>query len=281
MKKLLFTFLSLVILLNHKSILSQSNQDDLNLRAYGVKIYVSDLKSAEEFYVDKIGFRIKSYHHESNIIELQNESSKLWLVQTEKINFSEYPDEAQTSLAIQVNDIHYTYEKWKTKGVEIISSIDTVGIGLAANFRDPFGNVLSIVQQTVGNVEKINGPRIYNYGYYFSDIPAARKLFVEKLKFGVRTEKYFPPALPLANWDNSFGFMLHMKKNLKPSDAKYKTDTKVSIVFATDDIGSAFNYFKEAGIEIHEKEPHENIFGKYFAFITKEGVVSELLQPIP
>lgn len=279
MRKILYTICLIVLIFINN--LAQSGEDlpELNLRAYGVNIFVTDLKTAEEFYVDKLGFKIRSKKYKSHVIELADENYRLLLIKTEKANKVDFPNEAQTSLALQVNDINSAYKRWKSKGVEIIAGIDTIGIGLAAWFGDPFGNVIAFLEQTVGDVEKFDEPRIYNFGYYFSNIPDARKLFIETLKFPVRTERYFPPALPLANWDGSFGFMLHERKGLQPSDAGYNKDSQVVLVFATDDIESTFRYFNKMGIEIIHSQPFETPFGKYFAFKTKEGVVSEIIAP--
>lgn len=253
-----------------------SSNEKINLKALGVKIMVTNLETAKEFYSSKLGFKIKN--ETGSYIELEDKTSKLWLVKTPKNNEVENGKEAQTILTIQVNNLEETMKRWKAKGVEFTTDIGKVGVGISAKIKDPFGNSLSVLQQTIVETPKFEEPQIYNFGYYFSDIPSARKLFVEKLMFDVRTEKYFPPALPLANWDESFGFMLHEKKDLKKSDADYYSDIQTIIVFRCTDIEETFKFFKDAGVAVLFDEPKESNLGKYFAFNAGEGVVSEVIE---
>ncbi|KAB2846988.1 MAG: hypothetical protein F9K45_00700 [Melioribacteraceae bacterium] len=253
-----------------------ADNEKINLKALGVKIMVTNLETAKEFYSSKLGFKIKS--ETANSIELDGKTSKFWLIKTQKKNEVEGGKEAQTILTMQVNNLEETMKRWKEKGVEFTTGIGKVGVGVSAKIKDPFGNSVSVLQQTIVETPQLEEPQIYNFGYYFSDIPSARKLFVEKLMFDVRTEKYFPPALPLANWDKSFGFMLHEKKELKKSDADYYNDIQTIIVFGCADIEETFKFFKEAGINILFSKPKNSNLGKYFAFDAGEGVFSEVVE---
>ena len=253
-----------------------TDTEKINLKALGVKMMVTNLETAKEFYSSKLGFKIKN--ETANSIELEDKTAKFWLIKTQRDNEVEAGKEAQTILTIQVNNLEETMKLWKEKGVEFTTEIGKVGVGVSAKIKDPFGNSVSVLQQTIVETPQFEEPQIYNFGYYLSDIPSARKLFVDKLMFNVRTEKYFPPALPLANWDESFGFMLHERKELKNSDADYYNDTQTIIVFGCVDIEKTFKFFKEAGINVLFNEPQDSQTGKYFAFDAGEGVVSEVIE---
>ena len=252
--------------------------EEIKLKALGVKIMVTDLEKAKDFYVKKLGFKINEEANSKNTIELKDKGSKLWLVKTKNVNAVESRNEAQSILVIHVNDLEETMKRWKEKGIEFTTGMGKVGVGVSAKIQDPFGNSLSVLQQTIVETPHFEEPQIYNFGYYFADIPSARKLFSETLQFKIRTEKYFPPALPLSNWDESFGFMLHERKELKKSDADYYNDTQTIIVFGCVDIEKTFKFFKEAGINVLFNEPQDSQTGKYFAFDAGEGVVSEVIE---
>lgn len=259
---------------------SNNNKFDseINLKALGVKIMVTDLKNAEEFYVKKLGFKINNESKIKDAIELKDKRSKLLLVKTKNKNVVESSNEAQSILVIQVNNLEETMKRWKEKGVEFTTGIRKVGVGISAKIQDPFGNSLSVLQQTIVETPQFEEPQIYNYGYYFADIASAKKLFSETLQFKIRTEKYFPPSLPLANWNNTFGFMLHEKQDLKKSDADYYNDTQTIMVFGCSDIQKTLGFFKEAGVNVLFDKPKESELGKYFAFDAGEGVVSEVVE---
>ena len=86
-----------------------------------------------------------------------------------------------------------------------------VEVGLAIRFRDPFGNIHALLEQTVGEVPPFEEPQVYNSGFKHPDADTAslRSLFVEALGFVVRTERYYPPSLPIGHPEGSFAFMLH------------------------------------------------------------------------
>lgn len=252
---------------------------DLNLRFWGAKIMVPNIEKAVDFYGNILGFEIESKANYPDEVSLQTGDIDLRLVKTKNGTDAGYSEYAQTSFVLQANNLQKTIERLKKQGVLFIGGVDTVGVGLAAKFLDPFGIAHSLLEQTIVKVSEFEEPKIYNAGYYLADIPKARKLYNNVLKFPVRTEKYFPPALPLSNWDSSFGFMLHENKDLKRSTSDYFNDAQTVLVFATDNINSAFNYFKKNSIKLLHSKIQNSSSGKYFAFENDEGVPAEIIEP--
>ena len=259
---------------------AQENIPALNLRVYGVKLKVPDMDEAIDFYSNKIGFEIKSKGNYPIYVSLVTNDIELILEKTEIAKEVAYDKVSQTALTLQVNDLRKAIKRYKDKGIKFISKIEEVGVGIAVQFKDPFGNVHSLLEQQIVRDPEFKEPRIYNVGFYLNNIPEARKLYTKILNFPVRTEKYFPPALPLSNWDGSFGFMLHEGKELEICESNYFTDSQTIIMYGTDDVQMAFNYLKSEGIKILHTKPQDSPFGKYFAFLNDEDVPAEIVQPM-
>ena len=275
MLKLYLTFLLTVLL--YQNIKAQL--PDLNLTFWGAKIMVPDMERAVDFYCNVLGFEIKSQTNYPDEISLNAGEVDLRLVKTKNNTKAGYSEFAQTSFVLQVNDLKKTVEHLKKLEVKFLIEIDTVGVGIAAKFLDPFGIAHSLLEQTVRKVPEFEEPKIYNAGYSLANISQARKLYNMILNFKVLTEKYFPPALPLKNWDNSFGFMLHENTDLKRCTSDYFNDAQTVLVFATGNINDSFNYFKKNNIKLLHNKIQNSPSGKYFAFENNEGVPAEIIEP--
>ncbi len=275
MIKKYITFLITVLMIQNIN----AQLPELNLRFRGAKIFVPNMEKAVDFYGNVLGFEIKSKENFPNEITLQAGGIDLRLVKTMNSTYAGYSEFARTSFVMQANDLKKTVDRLKKHGVKFIVDLDTVGIGIAAKFLDPFGITHSLLEQTIVKVPEFQEPKIYNAGYYLADIPKARKLYSKVLNFKVRTENYFPPALPLSNWDNSFGFMLHENKKLKKNPNNYFSDAQTVLTFATDNIEAAFDYFKMNNIKVLHHKIQKSSSGKYFAFENDEGVPAEIIEP--
>lgn len=109
-----------------------------------VIIYVPNTKEATAFYRDKLGFKVKM--EEDGWVELETGSATVALHGAE--NLPEKREE-KTNLVFSVENIKEAYEGLKEQGIkfegephEVCSTPDHVG--MSANFKDPWGNQLSI-----------------------------------------------------------------------------------------------------------------------------------------
>ncbi|MGQ0590531.1 MAG: VOC family protein [Sphingosinicella sp.] len=156
--------------------------------------------------------------------------------------FAAVPEEARSAIAFQALDIHATARRLRELGVVFLSDEPIrVGVGLALRFRDPFGNIHALLQQTIGEVAPFEEPEVYNSGFKRpdSDTPALRRMFAG-LGFVVRSERYYPPSLPIGHGDGSFAFMLHENEPEEPEvRARSQPESAaVSLIFTAADLAA-------------------------------------------
>ena len=152
------------------------------LQMHGVKLKVADMDKAIHFYSNILGFEVLSKADYPNSVSLKNEGLTLILSKTKAAKKIDYPNVEQTGLAFQTNDLLTTIADLKSKGVDfLLDEPSAVGIGIATKFRDPFGNVHSLLEQQVGDTSPFQEPRIYNVGFAISDLQSAREFYCDKL----------------------------------------------------------------------------------------------------
>ena len=237
------------------------------------------MDEAISFYSNILGFEVQSKKHYPGSVVLKNEGIALILSKTERSKYIDSPNVVQTGITFQANDLSDTVSRLKANGVEFLrDSPQKVGVGIAAKFRDPFGNVHSLLEQQVVETPIFQEPRIYNVGFYLSDMEAARKFYCDKLGFTVRTEKYYPPALPLGHRDGTFAFMLHKGDELQSADINYQTDSQTVLVYETSDLTSAINYLKRSEVSLIHESPYDSPEGKLIAFLSPAGLPMEIIE---
>ncbi len=112
------------------------------VRITGVKILVSDMNEAIEFYTNTIGYRIRSRAHYPEMVSLQSGDLELQLVSTRRPAQAAYSGTVRTTFGFQANDLMATRARLLERGVEFIEDQpDSVGIGIATTFKDPFGSI--------------------------------------------------------------------------------------------------------------------------------------------
>ncbi len=130
-------------------------------------IYVLDQEEAKNFYVDKLGFELKT--------DFTMDTGFRWLT----VSTKDQPDVEIVLMAIQpgfmfdeetanqikglaqkgalgsgvfrTTDCHATYEELKAKGVEFIAPPEDKFYGIEAVFKDNSGNWFSLTQPKEGN----------------------------------------------------------------------------------------------------------------------------------
>ena len=253
--------------------------ENTNIKIYGVKIKISDMDQALSFYHNKMGFEISNRNNYPNQVELKNDSElKLFLsLSKDKYQHSENNEE-RVSVTFQSNNLLQTIKNLKAKDVNFLS-IDPfiVGVGIAIKFRDPFGNVHSILEEQVGKKTEFKEPRIYNVGFSNKNWETLREFYCDIIGFNVRTEYYFP-AIPIGNPDGSFAFMLHQNNKLLNSKVDYYKDSQTIIMFSTDNIQKSIQFFKQKDIPVLKANTQTNQNEKLIAFKNPIGLVSELIE---
>ena len=112
-----------------------------------IQFNVSDMDEAIRFYGSKLGFGIKSKEHYPDLVQLEHEGTYALLCKVDRPAQIDYPNVAQTLVNIQVPDLKKTMAELKAKGVEFIhSEPQTCPAGIYAAIRDPFGNVIELLE---------------------------------------------------------------------------------------------------------------------------------------
>ena len=207
------------------------------VRHHGVLIRVPSLDAARTFYADVLGFRAVDVS--PDMLRLEDDVP-IYLEQVDRPLRPPADDEARAAVAFQTQDVRAAVARLRAAGVAFLSEEPfEVGVGLAVRFRDPFGNIHALLEHRVSAVPPFDEPKVYNSGLKQpdADTPALRVLF-QDLGMTVRTERYYPPSLPLGHSDGSFAFMLHENEAIEP-EIRPRADpdaAAVSLVFAVEDM---------------------------------------------
>lgn len=111
------------------------------------QINVHDMDKALEFYCDKLGFEAGDKNMYPQIVPLKNAGIYLILNKTNNPTKIDYPNQAQSLINFQTDNLEKTMHSLKQKGVEFIHKKPaTCPVGVYAAFRDPSGNVHEFIE---------------------------------------------------------------------------------------------------------------------------------------
>lgn len=114
-----------------------------------IQINVTDMDQAMDFYCNKLDFQILSKKDYPNVLELVQQGLRMVLVKVSKSARIDYPNIAQTLIAIQIDDLAATLQDLKRKGVDLVyDTPQKFPEGFYSALRDPFGNVHELIQYT-------------------------------------------------------------------------------------------------------------------------------------
>jgi lactoylglutathione lyase len=114
-----------------------------------VQVNVTDMDQAIDFYTGVLGFVVKSRASYPFAVVLDQDAFTFLLAKCDRSTTVEYPHVAQTLINIETADLAAALDDLKAKGVDLIhSEPQPCPPGLYAAFRDPFGNVLELLQYT-------------------------------------------------------------------------------------------------------------------------------------
>lgn len=241
------------------------------LKTLGVNIRVTDMDKAIDFYQNTIGFKIKSRKKHPNIVELENNGLQLWLKKVSKQRKTLYGEESQTILTLQTNNLDSVMAVYQTKGVKFVREVRENGVGHSAPFRDPFGNIISLLEQDKFPVPRFVEPKIYNLGLYLPDIEIAKAFYLDILGFEVRTLDYLPAVLPLNHIDQSLAIILH-NKPIQPVELPSLEVTQTNILLKTDNLKAFKTFLMQQNVEIIENAENAG-----FAFKDVFGNILEVI----
>lgn len=113
------------------------------------QINVTNLEEAIKWYTEILGFRIsKDHYYPPRAVDLvQKGVIRLILYQVEKTTKIDYPNEVQSIIIFETDDLKGTMAELTKKGVEFVyKDIIEFPAGVFNAFKDPFGNIHEIIQ---------------------------------------------------------------------------------------------------------------------------------------
>jgi lactoylglutathione lyase len=111
------------------------------------QINVHNIDEAINFYSEKLGFEVGSRDMYPHLVPLKNAGIYLILSKVEKPTKIDYPNQAQSLINFQTDDLLSTMNNLKQRGVEFVhKEPQQCPVGIYAAFRDPSGNVHEFIE---------------------------------------------------------------------------------------------------------------------------------------
>jgi glyoxylase I family protein len=246
------------------------------IRTYGLRINVTDLDQAIDFYSARLGFEVEG--RLSGLIVLKDNENKV-VLQKVPHYMPERDEDASATLTLQVNDLDSAIVSLQSKNIDFGSEQKRKeGVGYAIYVRDPFGKKVSLMQQTIVKTKPFREPKIYNYGFLIPDIDEAIAFYSGILGFVQRSQKYLPTDMPLGHADGSFGFMLHFREGTESIKHNSASSQHVVIMFKTQDLELATNTLRKKGVQFLQKDFQSGPLGRFVSFYDPSGYISDLIE---
>ncbi|UCG89654.1 MAG: VOC family protein [Candidatus Heimdallarchaeota archaeon] len=113
------------------------------------QINVANLEEAIAWYTEVLGFKLsKEHYYPPQAVDLvQKGEIRLLLYKAQNPTKIDYPNEAQSVIIFQTDDLNKIMKDYSEKGVEFIyPEAREFPAGIFNAFKDPYGNVHEIVQ---------------------------------------------------------------------------------------------------------------------------------------
>lgn len=113
-----------------------------------VQISVTNLEEAIEWYTKKLGFKLSKENYFPPVaVDLENEGLRLLLHKADKKAKIDYPNQAQSVIIFETENLKEKLNELKKEKVELIYE-DPLEFpaGIFSAFRDPYGNVHEIIE---------------------------------------------------------------------------------------------------------------------------------------
>lgn len=107
-------------------------------------IIVKDLKRAEQFYVDTLGFNVQ-FQIEGHLVQLDAPGMSIGLLHPREGQESHFCQSGSVQIGLEVEDIDSAVKQLTSRGVEFQPIIDEESTRLVY-FSDPEGNPLYLIE---------------------------------------------------------------------------------------------------------------------------------------
>ncbi len=264
-----------------------------------VPIVVSDQERALKFYMEALGFEKRAdYQLPGNprwlTVAAKGEELEFVLAQgRQKVELGVGP-EAGTGghhIAFLTEDCIAGYERLKARGVDFhvgaYEEPQKQAWGISASFRDPDGNLFTMLQPNIAGKAATDDDRIFQKTTHIPIIVGnqdrALKFYTEGLGFEKRQDYQQagrPRWLTVAPKGQEPEFILLKGRYVVDPRAPPGADSGGNhLVFRTNDCRKDVALFKSHGVKFKEPAPKDEPFGVYANFTDLDGNHFSLLQP--
>ena len=109
-----------------------------------VTIVVDDLKKAEQFYVEKLGFKVQ-FQVEGHLVQVEAPGLTIGLVHPREGQDSQPAKSGSVHIGLEVQELESVIKLLKSRGVEFQPILEEEATRLAY-FSDPEGNPLYLIE---------------------------------------------------------------------------------------------------------------------------------------
>ena len=111
-----------------------------------ISIYVHDIKQAEAFYRDVLGFQIAG-RPAPFLVKLEHDGIPLVLCAAERATSSQYTKESSTVLGIATDDVAKHADRLRAKGATMVfDEPQDFPVGKFNAVKDPSGNIVELLE---------------------------------------------------------------------------------------------------------------------------------------
>jgi catechol 2,3-dioxygenase-like lactoylglutathione lyase family enzyme len=218
------------------------------LAVAGLRIQVTDLGAAEQFYTRALGFAIVRGAGGGTGAVLRNGAVELHLRQVAKPAPAHYPGDAEIHVNFEVKSLAATIKDLAAAGVPTVEgSPQPAAIGTYVTIKDPAGNIHQLLELTKPR-RPADRPTVFNLEIEVTDMKRARTFYVDRLGFEVETERFFPPTIPLRERGPAPLVLQETAQKTVPVD--YPHDSRTIIQLAARDPAAAAAALAKAGVTL-------------------------------
>jgi catechol 2,3-dioxygenase-like lactoylglutathione lyase family enzyme len=251
------------------------------LRYHALLARVPDIAPADAFYGGRLGLSCTvladGFHR------ARDSADALLYLEVVTPAPGPVPDQARATATFLVGDVEKSIATLAAARVEFLQTAPQhARSGLYIRFRDPFGNVHSLVQ--LREPPSFEIPRIYRAGIKIpiASVPAAKRLYGDTLGFAIESERHYPPLVPLIHRDGSPAFTVEDKENwerdLRVRAPRYPDETGVVMVLETPDLAETRRELSSRmpGLALTPAAPFA--LGQRMALIDMAGLATEIWE---
>ncbi len=259
---------------NIKNIRTQNQASISSPKLFQLQMYVTDINKAAEFYGKHFGFEIMSKDYLPDTLPMRFGDVRIVFHKVSKPARIDYPEEAQTFFVIKTGNLRPFIKKLKADGVELIhTEPQKAAVGIYAAFRDPFGIVHEMLEESPDNgVDSVL--ELYAVQVNVENMDNSVNFYCNTLGLEKITNDYYPRVVPLKLQN----IMIVLHKAGKGTQIDYPNTAQALVNIEVDNIAETIKRLKDDKYEVIYDPPHKFPLGLYAAIKDPSGNIHALVE---